>query len=53
MVSGDIVGAIGITEPGAGSDMQGIQTRAKLDSNGDYILNGSKVRIKCRLWVCF
>ena len=43
MVSGDMVGAIAMTEPGAGSDLQGINTRAKLDSNGDYILIGSKV----------
>jgi acyl-CoA dehydrogenase len=43
MVSGDIVGAIAMTEPGAGSDLQGVTTRAKLNSNGDYILNGSKV----------
>ena len=46
MVSGDMVGAIAMTEPGAGSDLQGINTRAKLDSNGDYILNGSKVELK-------
>ena len=46
MVSGDMVGAIAMTEPGAGSDLQGINTRAKLDSNGDYILNGSKVEFK-------
>jgi len=34
-----------MTEPGAGSDLQGVVTRAKLDKNGDYILNGSKVFI--------
>jgi len=38
-----MVGAIAMTEPGAGSDLQGISTRAKLNRNGDYILNGSKV----------
>jgi alkylation response protein AidB-like acyl-CoA dehydrogenase len=45
MVAGDRVGAIAMTEPGAGSDLQGIVTRAKLDSSGDYILNGSKVSL--------
>lgn len=43
MVAGDRVGAIAMTEPGAGSDLQGVTTRAKLNANGDYILNGSKV----------
>ncbi len=46
MVAGDRVGAIAMTEPGAGSDLQGIVTRAKLDSSGDYILNGSKVSLR-------
>merc|ERR1719411_2410986 len=44
MVSGEIVGAIGMTEPDAGSDLQGIRTRAKRDGE-DFILNGSKVFI--------
>jgi acyl-CoA dehydrogenase len=44
LASGELIGAIGITEPGAGSDMQGIRTRAELD--GDvYRVNGSKIFI--------
>ena len=42
--SGEMVGAIAMTEPDAGSDLQGIRTKAKRDEeNGDFILNGSKV----------
>ena len=38
------MGAIAMTEPDAGSDLQGIRTKAKRDEeNGDFILNGSKV----------
>ena len=44
MVSGDIVSAIAMTEPGAGSDLQGIKTTARRDG-GDYIINGSKTYI--------
>jgi alkylation response protein AidB-like acyl-CoA dehydrogenase len=41
MVSGHIIGAIAMTEPGAGSDVAGISTRAERD--GDvYLVNGSK-----------
>ena len=41
MVSGEVVGAIGMTEPGAGSDLQGMRSSAIL--NGDhYVLNGTK-----------
>jgi acyl-CoA dehydrogenase len=44
MVTGELVGAIGITEPAAGSDMQGIRTTAKRE--GDcYLVNGSKTFI--------
>ena len=44
MVSGEVVGAIGMTEPGAGSDVQGMRSSAIL--NGDhYVLNGSKTFI--------
>ncbi len=44
MVAGDVVGAIGMTEPGAGSDLQGMRSSAIL--NGDhYVLNGSKTFI--------
>ncbi|MDP6475541.1 MAG: acyl-CoA dehydrogenase family protein, partial [Alphaproteobacteria bacterium] len=44
MASGDMVAAIAMTEPGAGSDLQGIRTVAVRDGNG-YILNGSKTFI--------
>ena len=44
MAAGEKVGAIAMTEPDAGSDLQGIRTRAVADGD-DYILNGSKVFI--------
>jgi len=41
MARGELIAAIGITEPAAGSDMQGIKTTAQ--RNGDfYVINGSK-----------
>ncbi|KAK3106203.1 hypothetical protein FSP39_015037 [Pinctada imbricata] len=44
MIAGTCIGAIAMSEPGAGSDLQGIRTNAKKDGD-DYILNGSKVFI--------
>ena len=44
MVTGEVVGAIGMTEPGAGSDLQAIRTTAILQDN-HYVLNGSKTFI--------
>jgi len=44
MARGELIGAIGITEPGAGSDMKGIRTRAVRDGD-DYIVTGSKIFI--------
>jgi len=44
MVSGEAVGAIGMTEPGAGSDLQGMKTRADKDGDG-YVINGQKTFI--------
>ncbi|QKH39784.1 acyl-CoA dehydrogenase family protein [Achromobacter pestifer] len=41
MASGDIVASIGMTEPGAGSDLQGIRTRARRDGDS-YVISGSK-----------
>src|SRR6188472_2310403 len=41
LADGTLVGAIAMTEPGAGSDLQGIKTIARRDHNG-YVLNGSK-----------
>lgn len=43
-VSGEIVTAIAMTEPGTGSDLQGIKTTAILEGD-HYILNGSKTFI--------
>lgn len=44
MVSGETIVAIAMTEPGAGSDLQGVRTTAVRDG-GDYIVNGSKTYI--------
>ncbi|KZL17958.1 Acyl-CoA dehydrogenase [Pseudovibrio axinellae] len=44
MVSGECVGAIAMTEPAAGSDLQGIRTIARKDGDS-YIINGSKIFI--------
>jgi acyl-CoA dehydrogenase len=44
MAKGELVGAIAMTEPGAGSDLQGIRTSARREGNA-YVLNGSKTFI--------
>jgi long-chain-acyl-CoA dehydrogenase len=44
LVSGETVTAIAMTEPGVGSDLQGITTTAKKDGN-HYVINGSKTYI--------
>ena len=44
LVSGEIISAIAMTEPGAGSDLQGIRTSA-VDRGDHYLLNGSKTFI--------
>lgn len=44
MVSGETITAIAMTEPGAGSDLQGVRTTAIRDGD-DYIVNGSKTYI--------
>jgi long-chain-acyl-CoA dehydrogenase len=44
MVSGEVVTAIAMTEPGTGSDLQGIRTTARKDGN-HYVINGSKTYI--------
>lgn len=44
LVTGEAVGAIAMTEPGAGSDLAGMRTTAIRDGD-DYIINGSKVFI--------
>jgi alkylation response protein AidB-like acyl-CoA dehydrogenase len=43
-VSGDIITAIAMTEPGAGSDLQGVRTSAE-DAGDHYVVNGSKTFI--------
>jgi acyl-CoA dehydrogenase len=48
MASGEAIAAIGMTEPGAGSDLKAIRTTARRvsDSDGDhYVINGSKIFI--------
>ncbi|MBZ0226738.1 MAG: acyl-CoA dehydrogenase family protein [Comamonas sp.] len=46
LASGDMVGAIAMTEPAAGSDLQGVKTTALLAPDGShYVLNGSKTFI--------
>ena len=44
MVSGEAFGALAMTEPGAGSDVQGIRTSAVRDGD-EWVLNGSKIFI--------
>ncbi len=44
LASGEYVGAIAMSEPAAGSDLQGIKTTAKLDGN-EYVINGQKTFI--------
>ena len=44
MASGETVTAIAMTEPGTGSDLQGVKTRAVADGD-DYVINGSKIFI--------
>ena len=44
MATGELIGAIAMTEPGAGSDLQGVKTRADKDGN-HYRINGSKTFI--------
>jgi acyl-CoA dehydrogenase len=44
MATGELIGAIAMTEPGAGSDLQGVKTRAERNGN-QYRINGSKTFI--------
>src|SRR5438270_2765859 len=44
LATGELIGAIAMSEPGTGSDLQGVRTTAKKSGNG-YVLNGSKTFI--------
>ena len=44
MVRGEVIGALAMTEPQAGSDLRGMRTRALRDGD-DYVINGQKVFI--------
>ncbi|WP_028463588.1 acyl-CoA dehydrogenase family protein [Nocardia sp. 348MFTsu5.1] len=44
MASGEVLAAIGMTEPGAGSDLKAIKTTAT-ERGGEYVVNGSKTFI--------
>jgi len=53
-ISGDAVACIGVSEPGAGSDVAAVKTTARKDG-GDYVINGSKMWITNSLqadWMC-
>ncbi|HYM30718.1 MAG TPA: acyl-CoA dehydrogenase family protein [Candidatus Cybelea sp.] len=45
MASGEVIGAIAMTEPGTGSDLQGVRTTAVREGNKDLIVNGQKTFI--------
>ncbi|MBS0452279.1 MAG: acyl-CoA dehydrogenase family protein [Proteobacteria bacterium] len=45
MARGELVGAIAMTEPGAGSDLQAVRTRAQRQADGSYRIHGSKTFI--------
>lgn len=53
-IAGDAVGCIGVSEPGAGSDVSGIKTVARKDGD-DYVISGQKMWITNSLqadWMC-
>ena len=43
-IAGDMVACIGVSEPGAGSDVAGLKTKAEKDGD-DYVINGTKMWI--------
>lgn len=45
IVSGEVITAVGVTEPDAGSDVKGIRTSARRRGNDAFVLNGSKIFI--------
>ena len=53
-IAGDLVGCLGVSEPGGGSDVAAVKTAARRDG-GDYVINGSKMWITNGLkadWCC-
>lgn len=53
-IAGDMVGCIGVSEPGAGSDVSGIKSFARKDGD-DYVISGQKMWITNSLqadWMC-
>jgi citronellyl-CoA dehydrogenase len=53
-IAGDVVGCVGVSEPGGGSDVAAVKTSAKKDG-GDYVINGSKMWITNGMmadWIC-
>ena len=53
-IAGDFVACVGVSEPGAGSDVASIKTFARKDGD-DYVINGSKMWITNSLqadWMC-
>jgi citronellyl-CoA dehydrogenase len=53
-IAGDLVGCIGVSEPGGGSDVAALKTTAKKDGS-DYVINGSKMWITNGMqadWCC-
>jgi len=53
-IAGDMVGCIGVSEPGGGSDVAALKTAARKDG-GDYVINGSKMWITNGMkadWCC-
>ena len=53
-ISGEAVACVGVSEPGAGSDVAAVRTTARKDG-GDYVINGSKMWITNSLqadWMC-
>lgn len=53
-ISGEAVGCIGVSEPGAGSDVANIRTHARIDGD-DYVINGQKMWITNGMqadWCC-
>ena len=53
-IAGDMVGCVGVSEPGAGSDVSGIKAVARKDGD-DYVISGQKMWITNSLqadWMC-